>query len=115
MCCPSRASILSGQYAHNHATINNSLSGGCYGTVWREHIEPRTVPVQLQKRGYRTFYAGKYLNKYEGHEVPPGYSDWHGLHGNSKYYNYTLNENGQLKSYGDREEDYLTDVIVSEH
>lgn len=47
--------------------------------------------------------------------MPPGYSDWHGLHGNSKYYNYTLNENGQLKSYGDREEDYLTDVIVSEH
>lgn len=63
ICCPSRASILSGQYAHNHATSNNSMSGGCYGSIWKEHIEPRTFPVQLQNSGYRTFYAGKYLNR----------------------------------------------------
>lgn len=54
---------MSGQYAHNHATINNSLSGGCYGSEWREHAEPRTIPVLLQQQGYHTFYAGKYLNK----------------------------------------------------
>lgn len=58
------------------------------------------------------FYNFKKL-KYKGNQVPPGYTDWHGLQGNSKYYNYTLNENGVLKSYTDRVEDYLTDVIVS--
>lgn len=45
--------------------------------------------------------------------MPPGYSQWFGLHGNSRYYNYTLNENGVLKDYGDAEEDYLTDVLVN--
>lgn len=63
MCCPSRASIFSGRYAHNHATTNNSMSGGCYSSIWQEHIEPHTFPVQLQNSGYRTFYAGKYLNR----------------------------------------------------
>lgn len=50
--------------------------------------------------------------QYESKDVPPGYTAWYGLHGNSKYYNYTLNENGVLKNYSDREEEYLTDVIV---
>lgn len=50
--------------------------------------------------------------QYETQQVPPGYTEWYGLHGNSKYYNYTLNENGKLKNYGDHENEYLTDVIV---
>lgn len=108
ICCPSRSSLLTGQYAHNVKTFNNSQAGGCYGTHWREKVEPETFPVLLQKAGYRTFYAGKYLNEYYSEAVPPGWSDWHGLHGNSKYYNYTLNENGQLVSFTD---EYLTDVL----
>lgn len=46
-------------------------------------------------------------------DVPPGYTDFYGLHGNSKYYNYTLNENGELKHFGNQEQEYLTDVLVS--
>lgn len=44
--------------------------------------------------------------------MPPGYTEWYGLQGNSKYYNYTLNENGNLTQYGDNDDDYLTDVLV---
>lgn len=108
ICCPSRSSLLTGQYAHNVKTFNNSQAGGCYGTHWREKVEPSTFPLLLQQAGYRTFYAGKYLNEYYSKEVPPGWDDWHGLHGNSKYYNYTLNENGQIVTFSD---EYLTDVL----
>lgn len=96
-------------YAHNHETINNSLSGGCNSDHWRSEVEPRALPVLLQKGGYHTFFAGKYLNQYKGYKVPPGWTDFYGLHGNSRYYNYTLRENAQNVSYTDDE--YLTDVL----
>lgn len=108
ICCPSRSSLLAGQYAHNVKAFNNSKSGGCYGTYWREKVEPDAFPVLLQKAGYQTFFAGKYLNEYFSKSVPAGWNRWHGLHGNSKYYNYTLNENGLIVSFVD---DYLTDVL----
>lgn len=63
ICCPSRASILTGQYAHNHLTKNNSISGGCYSKSWRQKFEINALPVFLRTKGYETFYAGKYLNK----------------------------------------------------
>lgn len=63
VCCPSRASLLSGQYAHNHRTTNNSYSGGCYGERWRQQVENRTFPVHFLENGYNTFYGGKYLNQ----------------------------------------------------
>lgn len=89
------------------------MSGGCYSELWRKQIEPDTFPAQLKANGYQTFYAGKYLNQYRSSEIPPGYDDWYGLHGNSRYYNYTLNENGILRRYGNGERDYLTDVLVN--
>lgn len=62
----------------------------------------------LSAAGYSTFYGGKYLNEYKGFEVPPGWNEFYGLHGNSRYYNYTLRENGQNVSYTDY---YLTDLL----
>uniref|UniRef100_A0A1A9WMW8 Sulfatase N-terminal domain-containing protein n=1 Tax=Glossina brevipalpis TaxID=37001 RepID=A0A1A9WMW8_9MUSC len=108
LCCPSRASLLSGMYAHNHRTLNNSESGGCNAKHWRKHIEPEALPVLLQRQGYDTFFAGKYLNEYKGNEVPPGWKEFYGLHGNSRYYNYTLRENAFNKTY---ESVYLTDLL----
>lgn len=110
ICCPSRSSLLSGQYAHNTKTFNNSENGGCYGTHWREKVEPETISVLLANAGYNTFYAGKYLNEYFSSKIPPGWKQWYGLHGNSRYYNYTLNENGQKRFY---ENEYLTDLLKS--
>ncbi|EDW32515.1 GL10403 [Drosophila persimilis] len=108
ICCPARASLLTGQYAHNHRTFNNSVSGGCNGPEWLHRSEPRALPVILQNHGYRTFFAGKYLNQFRGAKVPRGWNEFYGLHGNSRYYNYTLRENSQNVSYTST---YLTDLL----
>ncbi|XP_032526947.2 N-acetylglucosamine-6-sulfatase-like [Danaus plexippus] len=113
ICCPSRASFLTGLHVHNHMTWNNSISGGCYSRVWRK-FEKRTFATALKDAGYNTFYAGKYLNEYGVHasggpeQVPPGWSEWHGLVGNSVYYNYTISNNGVPTFSTDL---YLTDII----
>lgn len=113
ICCPSRASLLTGMYVHNHKTVNNSLHGGCYGENWKYH-EKQTFATILQEAGYDTFYAGKYLNQYGTKEaggpevVPPGWTEWRGLVGNSVYYNYTLSNNG-VPTFSTNS--YLTDVI----
>uniref|UniRef100_A0A2C9LAN5 Sulfatase N-terminal domain-containing protein n=1 Tax=Biomphalaria glabrata TaxID=6526 RepID=A0A2C9LAN5_BIOGL len=118
LCCPSRSSILTGQFVHNHMVTNNSQSGNCSSTSWQSSAEKKTFPVYLQANGYKTFFAGKYLNEYGSPQaggvahVPPGWDDWNGLVGNSVYYNYTLSVQGQAESHGDNyQQDYLTDVI----
>ena len=63
LCCPSRASILTGRYQHNTRVTNNTVPGNCCGSDWRRRLEPRSVAVHLHSRGYTTFYAGKYLNQ----------------------------------------------------
>ncbi|XP_055598016.1 N-acetylglucosamine-6-sulfatase-like isoform X2 [Uranotaenia lowii] len=110
VCCPSRSAILTGQYAHNTKTYNNSKTGGCYGTHWKNNLEPNALPVQLKLQGYSSFYGGKYLNEYFSTEVPPGWDHWFGLHGNSRYYNYTINDNGKIVTFA---EQYLTDVLLN--
>ncbi|XP_022831793.1 N-acetylglucosamine-6-sulfatase-like isoform X1 [Spodoptera litura] len=114
ICCPSRASLLSGLYQHNHRTVTNSELGGCNGIFWREAVQNVTFGNFLKEAGYKTFYAGKYLNQYGTPEtggpeaVPPGWTEWHGLVGNSVYYNYTISNNGVPTVSTDQ---YLTDVI----
>ncbi|KAF2368478.1 Sulfatase N-terminal [Trinorchestia longiramus] len=118
LCCPSRSSILTGRYVHNHGALNNSLDGHCSDTFWQNQPEKETVAVHLQAAGYRTFFAGKYLNQYGRAEsggpahVPPGWDWWLGLVGNSRYYNYSLSVNGTEEKHGqDPDKDYLTTVI----
>uniref|UniRef100_A0A3B3YEM3 N-acetylglucosamine-6-sulfatase n=1 Tax=Poecilia mexicana TaxID=48701 RepID=A0A3B3YEM3_9TELE len=121
LCCPSRASILTGKYPHNHHVINNTLQGNCSSLAWQKSQEPQTFPALLKSfGGYQTFFAGKYLNQY-GHSdagglehVPPGWSYWVALEKNSKYYNYTLSVNGKAQKHGaDYSRDYLTDVLAN--
>uniref|UniRef100_A0A8D0KLH3 N-acetylglucosamine-6-sulfatase n=1 Tax=Salvator merianae TaxID=96440 RepID=A0A8D0KLH3_SALMN len=120
LCCPSRSSLLTGCYPHNHQVRNNSLEGNCSSPDWQKFQEPFTFPVYLQKQGYQTFYAGKYLNQYGDakaggvQHIPLGWMYWLGLVGNSKYYNYTLSVNGREEKHGEiYEEDYLTDLITN--
>ncbi|XP_061423362.1 N-acetylglucosamine-6-sulfatase [Lethenteron reissneri] len=120
LCCPSRSSLLTGKYPHNHGVTNNSLQGNCSGATWQKREEPHALPMRLRTAGYQTFFAGKYLNQYGSAEVggpsyvPPGWDDWLGLVKNSKYYNYTVSNNGKEEFHGQNYTmDYLTDLITN--
>jgi len=115
LCCPSRATFLTGRYAHNHGVRTNTPP---FGGVERLR-DRQTLPVWLQAAGYDTSHIGKYLNGYGMRRqaaIPPGWTDWHGAVDKSTYqmWGYTLLENGVLNTYGDfRTEDpalYQTDV-----
>jgi N-acetylglucosamine-6-sulfatase len=116
LCCPSRATLLTGQYAHNHGVLGNVPPAGGYGAL---QGKDNTLPVWLQRAGYYTGHIGKYLNGYGVDlpaDVPPGWNEWYGAVDPSTYlmWGYTLNENGIFRTYGSRTvEDpalYQTDV-----
>ena len=114
LCCPSRASILRGQYPHNTLVLGNWAPEGGFLTFRRLKREQSTIATWLQDAGYRTALYGKYLNDYsETDAPPPGWDEWHA--GNADAYDnvdYKLNANGQIEAHGDAPEDYLTDVIA---
>ena len=116
LCCPSRTSILRGQYTHNHQVLTNKDPGGGFEKFQRQGHETSTVATWLQSGGYQTVLLGKYLNGYglnDPRYVPPGWDEWYGKV-DDDYYDYQLNENGTLVSYGSDNEDYYTDVLADQ-
>lgn len=123
LCCPSRATILTGRYAHTSRVFGNGDVGGARYGGWRRFYrtgsEERTVAVALRKAGYRTALIGKYLN-YFGRSsekevgpgyAPPGWDQFSVLMSNhGAYYNYRLSDGS---SYGNAPEDYSTDVFAA--
>jgi arylsulfatase A-like enzyme len=112
LCCPSRATFLTGQYAHNHRVLSNVPPNGGY----RRLDHSTTLPVWLRRGGYHTVHIGKHLNGYgvaRPREVPPGWSEWYGSIDPStyRYFDFTLNENGTLRRY-QRRVNYQTDVYA---
>jgi arylsulfatase A-like enzyme len=112
LCCPSRATFLTGQYAHNHRVLSNVAPTGGYGRL--DHST--TLPVWLRRGGYYTAHVGKHLNGYgraRPREIPPGWSEWYGAVEPStyRYWDFTVNENGKLVRYT-RRADYQTDVFA---
>lgn len=113
LCCPSRATFLTGQYAHNNQVLDNGPPLGGYGRL--DHSS--TLAVWMQEAGYYTAHLGKYLNFYgvtSPPGVPPGWSRWFGLVDPSTYqmFGYTVDDDGKLVTYGNAAEDYQTDVLA---
>jgi len=117
LCCPSRATILTGLYAHNHGVKGNDSPYGGFQKFHAQGQEENTIAALLQGSGYRTALFGKYLNNYPGDDptyVPPGWDEWHAVETESTVYSeYELNENGEVVSYGNKTRNYLTDVLSS--
>jgi arylsulfatase A-like enzyme len=118
-CCPARATLLRGQYAHNHGVYSNQLPDGGFARFHQLGRERRTIATALEQAGYRTALFGKYLNGYPGgvspRYVPPGWSEWASPVAGDAYgqFDYTLNQDGRLVEHGHRPEDYLTDVLAA--
>lgn len=124
LCCPSRASMMTGQYAHNHGILINrdpnafGREPNCAELFHGRGQDRRTVNTWMQAAGYRTAFLGKYLNRYPGdlpdadpRYVPPSWDYWFAQVSDNEYYNYEVNEDGNLLTFGRRPEDYLTDVL----
>lgn len=107
LCVPARASLLTGQYTHNHRALGVK---GTYGGL-RSFQDNRTLPTWLQDAGYDTLFVGKYLNGYGKNGtrryVPPGWTSWHGSVDPHTYIfkRTVLNNNGTVT----RKKQYNTD------
>jgi N-acetylglucosamine-6-sulfatase len=124
LCCPARASFMTGQLTHNHHIYWHLHPYG-YGAF----DDSRTLATSLHRSGYRTGFVGKYLNGYGRHRslvtggpsyryVPQGWTDWFatiqnpgvaGIRGDAYNYMSTpFNVNGRIRNHVDR---YQTNVV----
>ena len=111
LCCPSRVSLLTGRYAHNHNVRGNVPPEGGYTGFSARNAYAHNIATWLQGAGYRTIHIGKFLNGYgdapfdTGQTVPPGWSAWHTVLSadtDHYFYGYTLNDNGVIEGpFGD--------------
>jgi arylsulfatase A-like enzyme len=108
LCCPSRATILRGQYTHNHEILSNDPPRGGFQKFRFLGHENSTMATWVKEQGYRTAFFGKYLNGYKETYIPPGWDEWYAVTGN--YLSHTFNENGHLVNY-EPESYYDTDVM----
>jgi len=114
LCCPSRATTLRGQYAHNTGVWNSGGSRGGWETYRANGLERDNVATRLDAAGYRTALIGKYLNGYSGTtNKPPGWDNWFAHTGGTRYYNYKINDDGSVRRFGSSSADYETDVIAN--
>lgn len=124
LCCPSRVSILTGEYVHNHKVYTDRMPlGGA-----PKFDATTSMSVWLHDAGYRTGYFGKYLNGYEeltpSGVVPPGWDVWKAFLGkniadddigNLQYYsNFTMSENGTVVEYPKSPANFSADVLTTD-
>jgi arylsulfatase A-like enzyme len=124
ICCPSNVTALTGQYNFNHGILNNGLPTGGFQKFVNMRTDGNpttqgdesTLAVWLDEAGYNTARIGKYLVGYPDNStyVPPGWDEWYNSFGGfTSFFNYRLNENGVVVQYGDKVEDYITDVFTA--
>ncbi|HRK35082.1 MAG TPA: sulfatase [Candidatus Hydrogenedentes bacterium] len=101
LCSPSRATILTGVYAHSHGVFDNS-------TQLDDTLA--TFPRLLQGAGYRTGFIGKWHMGGESDAPRPGFDYWSSFRGQGVYVNPTFNINGEQQ----KTEGYVTDLITDQ-
>jgi N-acetylglucosamine-6-sulfatase len=114
LCCPSRSSLLLGQYAHSTGVWSNVAPTGGWVRFFGNGHESSNLATWLHDDGYRTALIGKYLNEYElasPFHVPLGWDVWHAFD-NPGYYDYDLHDGSALVHYGTEPQDYSTDVLA---
>ncbi|MBE1493979.1 arylsulfatase A-like enzyme [Amycolatopsis lexingtonensis] len=114
LCCPSRSSLFTGMLPHDTGVFTNGGKDGGYGVFHGRGDDKSTYSTTLRQAGYRTAMMGKYLNGYdpESDGVPPGWTEWDVAGNAYGEFDYDLNENGTIKHYGKKPEDYLVDVMA---
>jgi len=109
LCCPSRATILTGEY-DTRTHVRDKFSGSSLD-------DANTLPVWLHQAGYTTALVGKYLNNYPWGRapfVPPGWDRWFAKENpneSTSYYNYDVVDRGYARHYGATPSAYATDVL----
>ena len=123
LCCPSRVSILTGEYVHNHKVFTDRMPlGGA-----PKFNDASSYAVWLKDAGYRTAYIGKYLNDYDSLQpygyVAKGWDEWDAFlgknlnadddTGNAQFYsNYSLSENGKVVEYKSAQSPFSADLLT---
>jgi arylsulfatase A-like enzyme len=103
LCCPSRASIFTGQYAHNHGVINNTLAPRLDHATTLQHY--------LKDRGYITGLFGKFMNSWDIRRSPPGFDRWALM--DNGYYGAHFNLQGRMKRVTGYSTDFIADQIAA--
>jgi arylsulfatase A-like enzyme len=101
LCSPSRASLLTGQYAHTHTVVDN------FSPL---PANLRFFPEYLQTAGYRTAFFGKWHMGNQDDQPQKGFHHWESFRGQGVYYNPVLNIDGKRVKYGDSA--YITDLLT---
>ncbi len=112
LCCPSRATFLTGDYMHNHRVFGNRYPNGGFRR-FQELRGNYNLAHWLQRAGYHTAMIGKYLNEYTSSSpVASGWSEWRAAPEGYGVYNYPMNVNGTLVQYGSDPADFKQDVLT---
>jgi N-acetylglucosamine-6-sulfatase len=110
LCCPSRASYVTGQYPHNNGVFANRRG---YSKL---QGKGNTLPIWMKLGGYRTAWVGKFLQGYpqavdDPLQAPPGIDEYYGT-SKPAYYDFSMAVNGEEVEYGSRSRDYYTNVVT---
>ncbi len=112
LCCPSRSTILTGQYDTRTGVRDN--------TQGQNLDDTNTLPVWLDDAGYTTGLVGKYLNVYPWGRapfIPPGWDRWfakENANESTAYYDYDVVDQGVVRHYGAMPQNYATDVLAEQ-
>ncbi len=113
LCAPSRATLFTGRYPHNHGVLTNGLPDGGFARYRERGHEGADLPAALHAAGYRTALMGKYLNDYPHGAAetyaPPAWDDWHAVleDRQADNFGYTVNDNGRLSRPAEYQTDFL--------